>query len=326
MNNYLSIYIGGTGRSGTNILKKILCEHPEAFGLPFEPRYMLDPDDIFDFYKSQTWSPYIIDFKLRRLYKLLHNLAKRDAMDQFTIFLYNVLKINKRSFTPPRYQKWELNKHIPHFTDHVEMLFNEIIEVDYPSYWCGSDSFQRNNKSFLAQPPYKNKVKEALIRFIDRNIASILEKNNASTYIDDSTFNILHAEEISELCKNARLIHIFRDPRDVVASYIQQNWVPDDLHSAINWYKSVIQEWEEIKRKLPEDFFLEIRFENLVQDFHGIIKKIETFSGIRFSEMQSTISLDKPNIGRWKNSFSHDDQQLLNDGLQEELRLLNYNT
>ena len=59
------ILVGGTGRCGTSILKEILATHPNAASLPFEYRFIIDPDGIIDFYASYTatWSPYIADRK-----------------------------------------------------------------------------------------------------------------------------------------------------------------------------------------------------------------------------------------------------------------------
>ena len=53
------IFIGGSGRSGTNILRKILSNHSKVASLPFEHRFIIDPNGIIDFYNSFTlnWSP-----------------------------------------------------------------------------------------------------------------------------------------------------------------------------------------------------------------------------------------------------------------------------
>jgi len=324
MDPYQSIFIGGTGRSGTNILKKLLAELPEASALPFEPRYLIDPDGVFDLYESKMWSPYVIDFKIRRLKKLLMDLSRRDALDRLTIVLYDFLKINKRVLTPTRYQKWELDRHIPGFSEHARQFLEEIVELKYPSYWCGSDSFRRNNYSLFAGRGDNQKVKQAIIQFIDRNITSYLKYQNASVYIDDSTFNILHARSIYELCRYAKMIHIFRDPRDVVVSLMQQKWAPDDLDAAITWYKSVIHEWEHQKSLTPDHFYLEIRFEDLIHDFKGVIKQIDDFTGVGFSELTYQTSFKKAHIGRWKEELPADQQEKLHSALSEELKLLGY--
>ena len=44
------IFIGGSGRSGTNILRKLLSKHSQVASLPFEHRFIIDPDGIIDFF------------------------------------------------------------------------------------------------------------------------------------------------------------------------------------------------------------------------------------------------------------------------------------
>jgi hypothetical protein len=324
MKYYQSIYIGGTGRCGTNILKKVLCNHPNVCGLPFEPRYLLDPDGIFDFYENTMWSPYVVDFKLRRLKKILNRLSKRDLLDHITIYLYNLLKINKLKLTPPRYQQWELDRYIPGFSNHVNELFDEMVEFSHNSYWYGSESFKKNNIALFSKKATDPHIKDSIIKFIDKNVDSILNHSNANIYVDDSTFNILHANDIQELCRNSSLIHIFRDPRDVISSYLQQNWAPNNLDSAIIWYKSILNEWLEQKKKLPDSFYMEIRFEDFILNFSTEIKKIEDFTGINFNQIQFKPSVNRANIRRWENDFSASNKKKVNEQLSEQLKILGY--
>lgn len=283
----MEIYIGGTGRCGTNVLKDVLIQLPQAYGLPFEPRYLLDPDGVFDFYKS-VWSPYIVDFKIRRLEKLLKRLSKRTLMDK--VFWTP----DKRWLTPPSYRKWELDKHIPGFSSMANDLIREITDFKFKSYWCGSPGLKIKNLAHSSSPPYE----KSLRKFIDRTTASILEYNGSSIYIDDSTFNILHGEEINALCSESKLIHIYRDPNDVVDSFTNQKWSPDNLENAIWWYKNIFWQWME--QDLPDNFVLQVRFEELVNNPQKILNQISRFTGVDFTgiDVSRVIDKDKANIGR----------------------------
>jgi len=77
------IFIGGTGRSGTNITKAIFAQHPKVGTLPFEHRFVIDPDGVVDFYNSYAgaWSPYMADKKIKRLEQFLLYLAHRDPIE-----------------------------------------------------------------------------------------------------------------------------------------------------------------------------------------------------------------------------------------------------
>jgi len=53
-NSVAVVFCGGTGRCGTNVLKRVFARHPEVYTLPFEIRFLLDPGGIIDFYTSHS--------------------------------------------------------------------------------------------------------------------------------------------------------------------------------------------------------------------------------------------------------------------------------
>ena len=54
------VFIGGTGRSGTTILSKVLSQHENILQL-VETRFIIDPDGIIELIPALTdnWSPSI---------------------------------------------------------------------------------------------------------------------------------------------------------------------------------------------------------------------------------------------------------------------------
>ncbi|KAA3649601.1 MAG: hypothetical protein DWP98_06710 [Bacteroidetes bacterium] len=320
------ILIGGTGRSGSNVLKEILSHHPESFSLFFEPRYILDPDGVIDFYESfDNWSAYNVDYKLRRLFKLLDQLKQKSITDRIMMNLYKSFKWNRQYLTPPKYYQWELDKHIPGFSERVENLKEELKVYAFDSYWAGSPSFTFGNKS-LCTPFYKKEeVKPILSDFIISNIQSILDIKKKDVFIDDSTFNILHASTLLDLIPVAKMIHIYRHPLDVVGSLKKQNWAPKELHQVVSWYKSTIKRWQIVKSKIPSDSFIEIKFEDLIYKTHETINLISDFTGEQFIGLASKVDLSKHNIGNWENLFSKDNQAFLIKNLEDEIRILGYN-
>ena len=73
-----------------------------------------------------------------------------------------------------------------------------------------------------------------------------LKKDNKFVYLDDNTWNHLNFSELNKIFPNAYLIHIFRDPRDVVLSLSKQRWSPNTLKDCIIFYRQICFEsrWE----------------------------------------------------------------------------------
>ena len=76
-----TIFIGGSGRCGTKLLRDILGKHSKITALPFPTRFTIDPDGLVDTYKALTtgaWSPYIAGVKLSRMDDLFAALGIKD--------------------------------------------------------------------------------------------------------------------------------------------------------------------------------------------------------------------------------------------------------
>jgi hypothetical protein len=198
------ICIGGTGRCGTNLLKEILSKHPDVYALPFEHRITVDPDGIYDFYRQckTSWTPYLMDVRLRRLEALLNN----------------------------KYEGWELEKWFPKYKSRVKELFKELCEFRYAGEWPGN----RTGIIYYAGPAsMKPLLRSTLMRFLKDIIGDLLISKNKSVFVEDNTWNILYIDEILELMPSyVKIVHIHRNPRKVIDSFTRQRWMPSDKEQA----------------------------------------------------------------------------------------------
>ena len=73
------ILVGGAGRTGTNIVKDVLCDHPDGYGLPFESRITVDPDGIAPTLAllQNAWSPFLAHVAIKRLDGFLKKAEKK---------------------------------------------------------------------------------------------------------------------------------------------------------------------------------------------------------------------------------------------------------
>jgi hypothetical protein len=99
---------------------------------------------------------------------------------------------------------------------------------------------------------------------------------------DKTPAYIVDLEVINGLFPDCRFIHIIRDGRDVAASAIRQTWVSGSLiTSLMRWERSV---WcaRKMLRMLADERHIELRYEDLVADPEGELRRITDFLGIAF--------------------------------------------
>jgi len=294
------LIIGGTGRSGTTILSKIFKSHPEFASVP-EWRFLIDPDGIIDFYQSvkYSWSPYLYNIKLKRLDKILKNISHSSKyyrywrkinkiLDKYFSFNYNLI---------PQYSSINTKKYSPNFKEISKDLIEGLKSFKYQTYWSGSVFLDSKNQYY--KTTYQGIDKE-LRSFIYNIREDVLTFQNKRYYLEKNTWNILFYDKILELLPDSKLVHIYRNPLDVIASFSKQSWMPNDLVQCAHIYKGLMQRWLQVKSLVPEESYLEVSLDKLVEAPEKILKKICAFWGVEWHENLLAISLDKLNKNRWK--------------------------
>ena len=136
------IFIGGVGRTGKSITKKILSKSDEVISFNFEHRFIIDPDGIIDFLiSSKAWSPYILDKKINRLDKLLQKLGKPQFLKNLIGRIIRSNNFIKSKFNANSYHNWNLETHFPNYKLHVTKLIENLEEFRFKGNWVGANDF-----------------------------------------------------------------------------------------------------------------------------------------------------------------------------------------
>lgn len=321
------IFIGGSGRSGTNILRKVFDKHLKVATLPFEYRFIIDPDGIVDFYNSYSasWSPYMADVKIKRLENLLFTVSRDYFIGKIIYKILNPINEKTRVLTPKRYSGWELEKHIPGFKKISTDLIGELRKFSYSAIWPGAKGYEYKPRMYYGDPKSKKQLAIIFRNYLSRVFESILKKTGKEVFAEDNTWNILFAKDLLDILPEAKIIHVFRDPRDVVASLVNQRWTPNDPKSAAIYLRDIMNRWFEIRDKLDKSRVMEIRFEEFISDPAGIMRAVCDFSGLEFEEnMLQKVDLSRSNIGRWKEQFSEQEKQEISGILKDISQTLGY--
>jgi hypothetical protein len=321
------ILVGGTGRSGTSIVKEILATHSEAASLPFEYRFIIDPDGLVDFYTSFTnsWSPYLADRRLKRLEHLLGNLGREPWYHRLLGRLIRSGDPDGKFLSPRIYHRWALNRHLPNFDRHVQSLMSQLVEFSFPACWVGTESYQLFPRVYHASPMDKRELAQVLGKFIRNVIDDFLQCTGKRFFVEDNTWNVLFAPELYDLIPEAKLIHVYRDPRDVVASFSHQRWSPTDKRQGALWYKAIMTHWFSVRATLPADSYYELKLEDLVSSPAEELRSLCEFAQISLEETMLEMDLSRSHGGRWKKEYSPEEKRHVQSILQDVIKKLGYN-
>jgi hypothetical protein len=323
------IFIGGTGRCGTNILKELFSFHQSVYTLPFEYRILVDPDGIFDFYNAyQTWTPYMADKKIKRLRDFLRSVEKSPSFIHRSlsgfISFFGIFPV-----APKKYYKWELEKWIPNFKYISECFLNQVTAFSYDAIYPGSESY-KDPYIIHGNPKTKDELRTIVRSYMYDILHGLLSHHNKEYFVEDNTWNILFAKEIHEIFPKSKLIHIYRDPRDVTVSFTKQRWAPNELHKATMYYKSLMWQWFKIKKQLNPSSYIEVKFEDLIDNPLEIMDYLCKSCNMGVIYHTKTIGeytkklYPKSHIGRWEKDISVPDQQSLDSSLSFYIKELGY--
>ena len=316
--------IGGSGRSGTTILSKVFSQHPEISDVP-ECRYLIDPDGIIDFYMTcHLWSPYHYDLKVNRLESLLKDVAAGNPFSRFLNLLQNLgildrLPLNLR----PRYADIRVGDYCPNFLGLVDGLIKQLVDFRYSGHWTGKRAIQKNQFKY-GHRPEKEELAQTLSNFLHQVMNSILKHQGVTHYLEKNTWTFLWFDKILDLLPKARMVHIYRDPRDAVASYTKQSWMPSDPIQSAIIYRDIMKQWWSIRQRVSADSYLEVSLESLVSKPDVILRQICNFWGIPWHDRLKEKDLSKSNAGRWKRDLDPDAQQEIQKILYKQIQELGY--
>jgi len=320
--------IGGTGRSGTTILRKVFATHPDVVDIP-EWRFTVDPDGIVDFYRSVTdcWSPINYHCKAKRLIALLDHVGRRRFSGRALRLLRRVTsrRFQHKWHLRPRYERINVSYQIPAFPTLVQELEERLTELPFEGSWRGMRTLSRRQLVY-GTFPNSERLAAALGDFWRELADEVCDIQDASVYCEKNTWNILFFDSIRELLPDARLVHIYRDPRDVVASFSssKHGWTPDDPIQSADVYCSLLKRWQVVRDRLPQECYREISLESLTENPQSILRDLSGFLDIPWHESLLSIPLNKSNSGRWKRDIPQEKHDRINHMLRGPLEQYGY--
>lgn len=318
------VFIGGVGRSGTSILRELMATNSETIAFPFEYRFLIDPDGLIDFINSySSWSPYLADRKIKRLERFLTGLGKKQL---FPHILGELIRSNdklKKLITADSYHGWELEEHFPNYLEHVKTLIASLKSFEFSASWAGAESFQYQHQVSYCRPLELDEIYDISSAFCHNLFQGLFEKHQKGFLVEDNTWNLLFINELGRLFQGAKFIHVYRDPRDVVCSYIKQRWMPSDLVQAAMISRDLYAQIKVNVDSKPGDV-IEVALEDLVHNSDKVISDISSFVGLDTQPSMLEFPLSASSLGRWRKDLDSGQLKKLEPVLRSTTESLGY--
>ncbi len=240
----------------------------------------------------------------------------------------------------PLVQKYLLTDPLPK-SERIDSLLQLFVNEDWFKSWSISranlhEIFQEELDSNFSFPEFFNLL---YLLEIQSSFSSEMK------YWGDKTpMNTLNLWVISIVFPRARYIHILRDGKDVINSYVKSGLIDTYQKAALRWINSC-RRAREFGSFIGNDQYMEVRYEDLVRHESETLARVFHFLNIEpsdsavnteqlFEKMGDTTLFDhhrnvqKPiftsSIGKWREEIPKEEYPSLSDLMASTLQKFNY--
>ncbi|HEY7320991.1 MAG TPA: sulfotransferase [Candidatus Binatia bacterium] len=209
-------------------------------------------------------------------------------------------------------------------------------------YWVRSWGLQVDLSAFADDRSYR--------QIVSRIYEEWARKQNKARWGDKTPHYVTSIPILLEIFPSAKVIHIYRDGRDVALSWLRVRFGPRNLFSAARAWKSMVSTGRQVGALLPAETYLEVRYESLLGNPSETMKAVCAFLDEQFTDavLRPTVargaSRHRPligegrptrppsneivsaNIRKWKKSMSLPDRILFESVAGDLLETLGYET
>jgi hypothetical protein len=272
-------FVGGTGRSGTTVMAKLLDHHSlVGRSKPFELRILTDKGGLIDLVQHT-----------RRKQKRLRLGKKPDevpapSMDEFLAKMRD---------------HWYYRK-----TSDGSMDLGLHKGIDRAGLERALDGFPAR---FDADP-----VGSAVQLVHDVLDPSVRERGK-TRWVETTPDNTLRAHRTARYFPQAKFIHMIRDGRDVAASVIVQWWGPDDYEEALRWWGYRMRVSHRSLSQVEPERVSVIQLEDLVErdrenTYAGLLDFLDLPADAQMRAFfDEHMNPRRGHVGRWKQGRTEDE-------------------
>ena len=158
--------------------------------------------------------------------------------------------------------------------------------------------------------------------FLDKLFLNVIDLQKHNTIVLDQALSPYNPEKYLKYFNSVKVIVIDRDPRDIFNELSQFSSYPTSpVKNFITYFKS---QRDAVKRFPESKFILDIKFENLINNYETELERIYNFFGVKSNIHKKKKQFFDPaqsakNVGIWKRMEDNEDIKLIEKELKEYL-------
>lgn len=321
------IFIGGTGRSGTTAVFRVLATGRRIVSAAPELRIHIDPKGALNLLDAMTenWSPYQADGALDDFVRLVRACRGRSRE-----LVVATRALGRRvRVSPWRYAGWSLGSYFGYVTydDKLRELLTKLTFGRSDGYWAGTRSFTFHPTIYDTRPLTRDEAGKMIGAYFNGLYEAIAGPDDRY-WIESSPYSILHADRLLEIFPGAKFVHVIRHPLDALSSYLRMHWGGKDVLAVARRLLHIHERWRLVRTRIPESSYIELRIEDIADDPE---RSWRTVSGLLDGDVDynfdlSSIKSDAVHRNRWRRELDPQFQRAAQEILQPVIDRYRYDS
>lgn len=151
---------------------------------------------------------------------------------------------------------------------------------------------------YFTEPELIELLRDFMLKLLQRMMDPLTE---GQFFVEKTPDHALYLPEILELLPASRIIHVLRDPRDVVASLLaasrtwasESSWAPGRARAAAKLWMRSVNAVKRAARETPSANMLELRYEDLHNSPLATLVRVRDFIGLEWTEPEMRQALKR---------------------------------
>ena len=278
------IFVVGTGRSGTTVMRKLLGSHLNVSTFNKELRFIGDPGGLLDLKRAilDEWDPFVADSAIKSFISVYLNCFGSSGFFKVQLSKFRRLLQKNIVFQLGQYNGLLLSLNLETQKRAETALNNFLNDLGINSFkgtWIGAKRFGYVPTMFDIAEIDLNQFQSASQNLMQSLFAnSDYDINNY--WVDDTPLNILKADRLIEIFPNAKFILMTRILENVSASYEKFSWGGRDKSTITNNVKRLSDNIQRQKEMLSKRAIHQIELKELSNNPKETILKLSEFLNI----------------------------------------------